>query len=53
LLGSYRPGVGTGDEVTGVVRNNRAVVGDQIAIDAQSNAATGEAQALTDVVGIV
>jgi hypothetical protein len=48
-----RAGVEAGDEVAGVVRNGGAIGGDQVTIDAQREAAAGEAERLADVVGVV
>lgn len=45
--------VEAGDEVAGVVRNGSAVGGDRVAIDAQREAAAGEAERLADVIGVI
>lgn len=53
LAGGDRTRIEAGDEVAGVVRDEGAIGGDQVAIDAQRDATAGKAQPFLDIVGIV
>ena len=53
IVGSHLIGIEAGDKVADVVRDYRAACSAQFAVHAQGNAATGEAQCLANVVGVL